>query len=440
MRILIIDVEHLGLDFVLRCSDAGHEVRWYMDDAKLRDGEGMKGFKRVDTWKDSMSWAKEGLILCTGNHKLIKELDRFRDLGYKIFAPTAASAALEIDRAIGMKALEDAGIEVPHYETFKDLASAAKFARKADKPYVFKTMGDEEDKSLSYVASDPADLVGWIERQIQRGVKIKGECMLQERIDMLAEVGVSGWYGPDGYLPDKWQICFEHKKLMTGEVGPNTGEQGTVCQYVEMDSLADTLLVPMADTLKRFGHRGDFAVGAGIDVKGKAWPFEFTARLGWPAFYIQVASHKGDPAQWMRDLLDGKDTLKVSTDVAIGVVMAQPRYPYNDSDPEMVEGNPISGLDDVWDNVHPASIMLGKGPTMQDGKVVDGEVYQTTGEYVLVATALGKTVERARKKVYSTVDQIKFKDAIYRDDIGEKLEKSLPKLHSFGYATDMDYS
>ena len=139
----------------------------------------------------------------------------------------------------------------------------------------------------------------------------------------------------------------------------------------------------------------------------------------------------------MRDLLDGKDTLKVSNDVAIGVVCAQPHYPYNDSPPELVEGNPISGLDAVYDDIHCASVMIGKGPTMKGGKIVDEPIYETSDEYVLVATSLGKTVTRARKKVYGVVDEVKFKDMIYRTDIGEKVVETLPALHRFGYAMEM---
>lgn len=388
-----------------------------------------------------MPWARDGLIVTTGNWRFMGELDRYRDLGYRIFAPTVKSAELEIQRGAGMDAMKAAGIEIPPYETFASLEDAERFARKSDRGWVFKTMGDEADKSLSYVAADPADLVGWIRQKIARGMVLKGPCMLQEKIEMLAELGVSGWCGPDGFLPDKWQICFEHKKLMDGEIGPNTGEQGTVCQYVETDKLADECLKPMEPILRALGHRGDFAVGVGIDTAGRAWPFEFTCRLGWPAFFIQVASHKGDPAKWMRDLLDGKDSLRVSQDVAIGVVCAQPMYPYGKSPPELVEGNPISGLDAVMDDIHLVSVMLGKGPRMTDeGKVALGEAYLTTAEYVLAATGLGKTIEKARERVYRTVDAFTFPNKIYRTDIGLKLEKPLPKLHRFGYAREMEFS
>lgn len=442
MRVLLIDQDGMFLDLAIRCAAAGHDVRWFKFNKPGkhdRAGEGFKGFQIVDDWRPHMAWAKDGLIVASHNGRFLHELDRYREHGFKIFAPTVASAKLEISRETGMKALEAAGVDLPPYEVFDSLEAAEKFARKADCCYVFKPMGDEEDKSLTYVAADPADLVGWLRAKIQRGAKLKGRCMLQERIDMLCELGVSGWFGPEGFLPEKWQVCVEHKKLMDGEIGPNTGEMGTVCQYVETDKLADEMLVPMQAALMATGHRGDFAVGVGVDTKGKAWPFEFTARCGWPCFYIQTASHKGDPAQWMRDLLDGEDTLKVSRDVAIGVVMGQPRWPYNCSTPEMVEGNPIRGLEEVYDDVHCASVMIGRGAKWESGKIVEGPIYQTTGEYVLVATGLGKTIAQARKRVYRVVDTVKFPDAMYRTDIGEKIEGALPALHKAGYALELAY-
>jgi phosphoribosylamine-glycine ligase len=226
---------------------------------------------------------------------------------------------------------------------------------------------------------------------------------------------------------------------MDGDLGPSTGEEGTVCQYVETSKLAEEMLTPMAPVLAALGHRGDFAIGCGIDTAGKAWPFEFTARAGWPARYIQEASHKGDPAKWMSDLMDGKDSLKVDNRVAIGVLATQPPYPKFNGDPACIEGVPITGLDEVWPSVHPVMMQIGKGPTMDGDKVKTAPQYQTAGELVLVMTGLGPTVEKARKAVYRALDGVSFSDKQWRCGIGVKLEKQLPKLHGFGYATGMDY-
>jgi phosphoribosylamine--glycine ligase len=438
VNVLVADIELMGLDFALRCAAAGHSVRLYRHMPKKREryGEGFKQIALVDDWRASMAWAREGLIVLTGNYTLLHEMQRYREFGYPVFAPTPQSARLEIDRMAGIEAARAAGINVPEYHEFAGLEDAEAFARKSDRAFVFKPGGDEENKAMTYVADDPADLCGWLRRQIAAGKKVK-KCLLQEKIDLLAEIGVSGWCGPEGFLPDKWQVCFEHKKLMPGEKGPQTGEAGTVCQYVEDDKLADEVMKPMEPVLRTLGHRGDFAFGGAIDTKGKPWFFEWTARLGYPAWWIQMASHRGDPAKWMRDLLDGKDSLRVSYDVAIGVVCGQPRYPYNASPPELVEGNPIFGVDEVRDQVHLASVMMGAGPHMEGEKIVNGPQYQTTGEYVLVCTGLGKTVERARERVYRAVDAVRIPDKIVRDDIGCKVIEALPALHRMGYAQDM---
>lgn len=440
MNILLIDSEGLGLDLAIRFSDAGHSVKWFRYSKKpTKDGNGFHGFKIVDSWQPHMSWAREGLIFLTGNSRFLPEIDKFRDLGFEVFGPTAKSAELEINRGVGMQAMIDAGIDVPPYEVFANMAGAEKFAAKSDKVYVFKVLdGSVTDKALTYVSSSPADMVGWLRRNMKAGKTIK-KCMLQEKIDADFEIGINGWFGPNGFLPEKFQLSWEHKPLLPGDIGPNTGEMISVSQYVEHDKLVDDFLLPMVGTLKRARHRGDFCVGAMIDKQGKAWPLEMTARAGYPALFGQLASHKGDPAQWMRDLLDGKDTLRVSDDVCVAVVLGQPQFPYETSPSELVEGNPISGItDENMDALHFCGVMKAKGPVMKGSKIVEEDTFQTSDEYVMIVTALGKTVKRARDKVYRTIGEIKFANMIYRNDAGEKVEAAIPVMHKAGVALELE--
>lgn len=429
-------METLGLDFALRCAAWGHSVRLfrYSPRRPIRDGDGFRQIEIVDDFRPHMAWARDGLILNTGNCAFLADIDRYREFGFKIFSPTRRSAALEIDRKTGMDAMEAAGIRLAPYQMFDSLEDAEKAARRSDKAYVFKTMGDENDKSMTFVSHDPAEMVGWIRRKIAKGVSLKGQCMLQEKIDADFEIGVNGWMGPSGFLRGKFQVSFEHKPLMSGDIGPNTGEMISVSKYVETDPIVDELLKPLEPILRTLGHLGDFCVGAMIDKAGNPWPLEHTARCGYPALFGQMATHKGDPAKWMRDLLDDKDTLRVSDDVCMAVVVGQPYFPYNKSSPSDVEGNPISGLEEVLDDVHLCAVMVGKGPVMEGGKIVDRPQYQTAGEYVLVATGTGQTIDAARKRVYKTIDQIHFPNMMYRDDGGEKVEKSLPFMKKHGYA------
>jgi phosphoribosylamine--glycine ligase len=437
IKVCIVDTELAGLDFAIRCVEAGHEVQLFQQ-TKHPIGDGFKGVKRVTDLQASLKWCgKDGLILPTGNAKFLAELERWRDFGYPVFGPSYASAQLEIDREAGMKVMQAAGLDLPHYQMFNTLDEAEAFAMKANDPYVFKTMGSEEDKSLSFIAHDPAELVGWLRRQKARGMRLDSKCMLQEKIDMYCEMGVSMWCGPEGFINTP-QIAFEHKKLMNEEIGPNTGEMITLCQYEEEEKMSDEMLKPLESVMVALKHVGDTAINCGIDKKGKAWPFELTQRLGWPAFYLQTATHKGDPVQWMRDLLDGKDSLSVDYRPSMGVVLAQPPWPQFNGKPECVDGNPVSGIDDVRDQIHPAMMMRAKGPVMRGDKVAEDMTYQTAGEMVCVATGVGTTVEKAKAKAYKAVKAVRFCDMEFRTDGGDKIVAVLDDLHRHGYALQME--
>lgn len=436
MRVLLIDTDHCGLDIAWRAREAGHQVKWWEPPEfgkPVRSGEGFPGIEKVPGWRQHMGWAKDGLIINLFNDKkIVAELDKFRAFGFPVFGPSSKSAEWERNRGLFMKVLQKHGIEVPPFQTFNTLDEAIKFAWKTDDCFVFKTVGDEEDKSLSFVPSSPEELIGWMQAKKSHGLSLKGPCMLQEKVEIVTEVGVSAWMGATGFLPGKFNLNFEFKKLMPGDYGQNTGEMGTVTKYTAQSRLADEVLVPLEQDLMALGHIGDFDVGVGIDSKGRPLPFECSARFGWPSTPILMACHKGDPVQWMKDSLSGRDTLEVDDRCAIGVVMACPPFPKNE-DPADSTGYPISGIEEVWGHVSPFDIMLAPGPVDKDGKRVLGETYQTTGNYVCVVTALGHDVHDCIAEVYATADRIKFPDRIVRTDIGAKLEKELPKLHAFGY-------
>src|SRR5258708_750518 len=152
MRVLIVDFDRTGLDIAYRSAEADHEVRWWqpphVDGSRWRAGDGFPGIDKLygeNGWQASIKWAgKDGLILNLFNdRKITKQLDLWKAAGYPVFGPTSKSAALEIDRGLGMKYFEEFDFEVPTYHTFNSLEETIAFAWKAQEPYVLKPMGDE---------------------------------------------------------------------------------------------------------------------------------------------------------------------------------------------------------------------------------------------------------------------------------------------------------
>jgi phosphoribosylamine---glycine ligase len=439
VNVLLLNMDSVGelLPFAIRCQKAGHQVRLWLSKENHKDtGLGFKGIERIDNWLPSTKWAD--IVIPSGNHEFISKLDMLRSQGVNVFGPTKKSADLEIERAVGMEFFEDHGIETPAWTEFKNLKEAEEHVRKTGERFVFKTLGDEDDKALSYVAKSPADMIARLQRWQDLGMNPKGPVMLQEFIEGI-ELGVSRWMGADGFI-GKYNENVEFKKLLSGDCGPNCGESGTVMKYVDASKLGDEVLKPLEDSLVEMGHIGDIDINCIIDKEGKAWPLEFTTRLGWPASNIMWASHKGDPVKWMLDAVNGEDTLEVSPQVACGVVLAQPDYPNSKLTKRELADIPVYGVtNENKKYIHPQSIGIKKMPDMEGDKLVEREIWTTTGDYLAVVTGLGKTVSQACERAYGTIKEIHVPNLMFRDDVGERLKETLPELHKHGYATEFEY-
>lgn len=446
MKVLIIDQIGFGLSFAMRCAKAGHTVRWFVKPHRNNSpniGLGFKGIQKIDNWLSSAKWAD--LVFCTTNDDYIEKLDSLRKDGVKVFGPTKKSADLEIKRSEGLKFLENSGIEVPEYKKFNSLSEAESYVKKTEERYVFKTLGDAEDKSLSYCSKSPADMVARLRRWQEMKMNPHGPVILQKFIPGV-EFAVSCWMGSEGFI-GKPNENFEHKKLMPGNFGPNTGEMGTICKYVEKSKLAETVLYPLEEKLGKLGHLGDIDINVIVDEKGKAWPLEFTARCGWPYFNLTIVAHKGDPVEWMFDACEGRDSMDVSPQITAGIVLSIPYFPYSDSTAikqdvqnKCTEGLPIYGINSENSRfIQPQSVKIQKQPIMEGNKIVEKDMWTSCGDYLAVVTTLGKTVASSTKRAYEIVDEIDCPDMIVRNDIGKRLEKDLPAIQKHGYATEFKY-
>lgn len=438
-NVLIVDTDNVGLSLAWRCVNAGHSVRWFVKPKPGNNpetGRGFKGVEKINNWVSSVKWAD--LIFPTSNDDYIERLAFFKDRGAPVFAPSPESAKLEIDRKAGMKLMEKVGIECAPYKTFKSIGDAEKHVRETQERFVFKTLGDNEDKSLTYVSKSAADMIGWMQRMQKIGNNPKGDVMLQTFIKGI-EFGVSRWMGSSGWV-GQWNESFEHKKLMSGNFGPNVGESGTIAAFTPESKIGAETLAKLEKELIKLGHLGDTALGFIIDESGKPWPTEWTVRPGWPIFNMMLGSIEGDPAQWMIDAMQGKDSTTFKEDIGACIVMASGDYPYSNLTRKETAGIPIYGVTKGNKrHLHPQGVKIDVMPDMDGEKLTEHPLWNTSGDYNLVVTGFGNTVKQATTRAYKTVGQIHIANALVRDDIGELLEDQLPKLHKMGYATHFKY-
>lgn len=432
MKILALDCHgEVGLGFALRCQTAGHEVLYARGGTNHTVDVGRGLINRVTDWEGKMRWADLIIVMDTG--KWDARIEYFRKKGFPIFGPSLQAIELELNREFGQQVMEACGIQTIPSHKFMSYDDAMTFLTKSPKRYVSKPNGDAA-KELSYVSSSPSDLMFKL-REWKKHTPKQDGFLLQEFIPGI-EFAVGGWFGPGGWAGE-WSENFEHKKLCAGDIGPNTGEMGTCIRYTKESKLADLVLRPLESVLHAMKYVGTIDVAVIIDGKGEVWPLEFTPRFPWPGFNIMQELHEGDPANWMLDLLEGRNTLKVTHDVSCGVVLAIKDFPHSHMPQKAVEGVPIYGVNrHNSEHIHWAEVQAGSAPHLRGGKFVEEEVPVSAGNYLGVVTGAGRTVRAAQKAAYETLNEIEIPcSPIYRPDIGDRLEKQLPLLQRHGFAT-----
>lgn len=428
MRLLCIEDTADGLlDLAVIAQRLGHEVFYHCrayDPVKAPVGRGL--VPRAETWQSRARWAD--LIVVGGNGKWMVELDRLRAQGVPIIGGCAEAAAWELDRLAGMAAFKRAGIPVPPFRQCMNLREAIQYVESRGEGCAVKPCGDVGDKSTSVVGKNP-DAITWrMKRWLKEGMPFPSGLMVQDRIEGV-EFAVGAWIGPDGFAPG-WEENWEEKRLCAGSVGPTTGEMGTTLRIVRSSKMADAVLKPLEDRLVSMGYVGNVDVNCIVDEDGTPWPLEFTMRLGWPAFNIECALHQ-DPVEWLGGLSVGKPpNTRTMNEVAVGVVMPIPPYPYPGAKTDEIIGVPIWGVTPaIEERVHLAQAMM------------DKDQLSTAGSYVLIATGVGDTVQKARAAAYRVVGRIEMPvSPPYRIDIGQRLSRDLDRLQTHGFARGLSYA
>lgn len=429
MRVLLVEPHADGLlGVAIRAQQSGHSVRYFCkdyDQHRCPVGRGL--VERVPDWRASMRWAD--LVVLGANDYAMAEFDAWAKRGVPVIGGSPQSALWESDRAHGMAVFKRAGIPILPFREFTDYDAAIAYVKREDKPFASKPSGRCDDKALSYVAKGPRDLLYMLDRWKRQGKRQGLEFILQEKVSGV-EFACSGWFGPGGFARG-FEIDWEHKKLMAGNLGPNCGEMGTVQSFVAKDKLVDKVLLPLEPQLERLGYVGSINVNCIVDEDGAPWPLEFTMRTGWPATDIEMALIEGDFIEFLAGLAEGrpsKDAHRLG-EVAVGLVMAHGDFPHSHATRREIVGVPIWDIEPDDPDIHLAQAM------MEDG------VLKTAGDYVLVVTGTGETVQQARERAYRTIRRPKMpSEPFWRPDIGLRLRHDLDELHRHGYAKGIKYA
>ncbi len=330
-----------------------------------------------------------------------------------IFGPTKEGARLEADKAWAKQLMRAASIPTAEARIFTDADDAAAYLESREEAHVIKAAGLAKGKGVVVPESLEEGLSAIDRIMAQRVFGAAGDSVIiEERLEG-PEASVLALV--DGRTIYVLECCQDHKRLLEGGAGPNTGGMGAFCPTSVVDDalmarIQGDILVPTVDALRRddIDFRGVLYAGLMLTHAGPK-VLEFNVRFGDPECQPLMTRLKGD----LGDILyrTGAGTLadaEIDWDprVSCCVVMASRGYPEK---PET--GFPITGIDEAeaMDDV----FVFHAGTKKNDA----GEVV-TSGGRVLGVTALGETLEDARARALAACDVIHFEGKHVRRDIG----------------------
>ncbi len=338
-------------------------------------------------------------------------VDAFRTAGLKIFGPTRQAAQLESSKDFAKGFMFANGIPTAAYATFSDANAAHDYVRQRGPPIVIKADGLAAGKGVVVAmtleeAHAAIDTMLVDNRMGAAGARVVIEEFLEgEEASFIVMV--------DGKHVLPLASSQDHKRLLDGDHGPNTGGMGA---YSPAPVLTPTIharvmrevIQPVVAGMEKQGtpYTGYLYAGLMIRPDGDTKVLEFNCRMGDPETQPIMMRLKSDLFTLIEHAVNGTlINIEVEWDrrVALGVVMAAAGYPDNPR-----KGDEITGLPRAGDDFH----VFHAGTALAGGKVV------VNGGRVLCVTALGDTVRVAQRRAYEISEGIQFAGRQMRRDIG----------------------
>ena len=361
--------------------------------------------------------------------------DLMRANNIAVFGPSKTAAEIESSKVFSKEFMERHGIPTARFKHFTDFKLALHYLNAIDYPIVIKASGLAAGKGV-YLPETKIEAESIVRDLLLD--KILGdagnEIVIEER---LIGPEVSLLCFSDGKTVKPMPPARDHKRLKTGDIGPNTGGMGVFApvrlaqdvrggaEAVPFDAsaakvpqrqdpeqeaikhLTQTILQPTIDGMRAEGRPFVGVLYAGLMLTPQGPKvLEYNCRFGDPETQVLLPLLKSDLLDIILACVEGllvNCQIEWYDDTAVCVVLASKQYP---------EKNTAGDVITLPKNTKARSHIFHAGTRYQN------KLTTTAGGRILGITALGKTLDEARHMAYDTIKDIKFDGMQHRTDIG----------------------
>ena len=334
-------------------------------------------------------------------------VDELSKCGLASFGPTKEQARLETSKVYAKEFMKSKGIPTAKFTVVKDRDMALDQARSRNGNLVFKVDGLAGGKGV-FVCSNVDEANHAIDRIFEKKAfgKAGDYAVIEEK---LSGQEVSFIALSDGKNAIPFASAQDHKRLLDGDKGPNTGGMGAFspAKNFGQETIAEVMDKIVLPTIKATGFKGFLFCGLMLTLDGPK-VLEFNARFGDPEAECILPRLQSDLLECLLECDKGNlspEQLKWSLYFSTCVVMCARGYPSN-----VEKGKEISGIEKAKSQ---SDTFVFHGATKEN----NGRLF-TNGGRVLCVSSIGPTLQLASKKAYSAVNMIKWEGENHRSDIG----------------------
>lgn len=348
-------------------------------------------------------------------------VDALQTEGFMTFGPKKNAAIIEGSKVFSKELMKKYNIPTAFYEVFTESDKAIAYLKEQNSyPAVIKADGLALGKGV-IIAKNEDEAVQAVHEMIDE-LKFGNSSARIVIEEFLTGPEVSVLAFTDGKTVVPMISSMDHKRAFDNDEGLNTGGMGTVSPnpyYTDETAreCMENIFIPTINAMNAEGRtfEGCLYFGLMITPKG-AKVIEYNCRFGDPETQVVLPMLDADLYEIFEAIYNhnlGDVDIKWHSGACACVVMASGGYPL--SYPKGIE---MSGLDDKG-QIENCFVYHAGTKISDDGK------FLTNGGRVIGVTAKGENLESALEKAYNGVSEIKFENAHYRKDIGQKALKAL---------------
>jgi len=378
----------------------------------------------VTNWEDLADFAKENSIDLTivGPEAPLVEgiVDIFKSKNLTIFGPSKEAAKLEGSKIYMKNFLKKYNIPTAKFLETQNLEEAYQFIDSMKEPIVVKADGLCAGKGV--IIAQSKDEAKDAAKDMLSG-KAFGEAGKKIVIEeFLNGYELSIFAISDGEKYIILPAAQDHKRLLDGDKGPNTGGMGAYAPTPLIDEklykkIEEKIIAPTIKGMKeeKTPYEGVLFAGLMI-VEGEPYVLEYNVRFGDPECEVLMPLLKTPAGElFYKAATKDLDSLNIEflDKYAVGVVLASQNYPYGKSKPAEI----------IIDEIVHKDLASHAHISYAGVSLIEGKLFATGGR-VLVCVGLGDSLKEARDYAYLLTGQIHFAGKKFRSDIAYQALKS----------------